>query len=163
MNPTEEWPAGFDPRTAPVYSRNEIRTTLAAEQLWPALITATRWPQWYPDAQRVSITGGGEALTATSHFTWTTLRVRVKTQVTEYEPARRLAWHGSGPGATGYHRWRLTPAADGGCLVVTEEVQTGLLPRLVAGRLRRSLHANHQRWLEGLVEVSRPADRSPAV
>ena len=154
MSPSEEWPAGFNPRTAPVYARNEIRTALSAEQLWPALITATRWPQWYPYAQRVSIAGGGEALTASSHFAWTTLRVRVKTQVTEYEPARRLAWSGRGPGATGYHRWVLTPAAGGGCLVVTEEVQTGLLPRLAARRIRRSLQANHQRWLEGLVGVS---------
>ena len=149
-----EWPPGFDPRTAPVYVRNEISTSLAAEQLWPALITATDWPRWYPHARRVSISGGGEALTAGSRFTWTTLNVRVKTQVTEFEPARRLAWSGTGPAARGYHRWILTPASDGGCLVVTEEVQVGLLPRLNAGRLRRSLLANHQRWIEGLVEVS---------
>jgi uncharacterized protein YndB with AHSA1/START domain len=154
MNQTEEWPTGFDPRTAPVYARNEIRTTLPAEQLWPALVTATRWPQWYPHAQRVSITGGGESLTASSQFSWTTLRVRVTTRVTEYEPARRLAWSGTGPGAAGYHRWILTPADDGGCLVVTEEVQTGFLPRLMARRLRRNLQVNPQRWLEGLVEVS---------
>lgn len=83
----------------------------------------------------------------------------MKTQVTEFAPARRLAWSGSGPAAAGYHRWILTPTADGGCLVVTEEVQTGLLPRLAAGRLRRSLHTNHQRWLEGLVEVSRTPDQ----
>jgi len=156
MNPTAEWPAGFEPRTAPVYARNEIRTGLTAEQLWPALVTATRWPQWYPHARRVSITGGGEALTASSRFSWTTLRVRVRTQVTEFEPARRLAWTGSGPGGSGYHRWIFTPATDG-CLVVTEEVQIGLLPRLAAGRLHRTLQANHQRWLEELVEVSRPS------
>lgn len=150
----EEWPADFNPRQAPVYVRNEIRTALAPEQLWPALITATDWPQWYPGARRVSIVGGGTALTATARFTWTTLRVRVKTQVTEFEPARRLAWSGTGPAAAGYHRWILTPTADGGCQVVTEEVQTGLLPRLTAGRLRRSLLANHQRWIEGLVKVS---------
>ena len=142
-----------------MYARNEIRTTLTAEQLWPALVTAPRWPQWYPYAQRVQIAGGGEALTASSTFTWTTLRVRVKTQVTEFDTARRLAWSGSRPGAAGYHRWLLTPTAVGGCLVVTEEVQTGLLPRLAAGRLRRSLSANHQRWLEGLVEVSRAPDQ----
>jgi len=154
VNTTEKWPTGFDPRTAPVYARNEIRTPLTAEQLWPALTTATRWPQWYPHARHVSITGGGESLTASSRFTWTTLRVRVKTRVTEFEPARRLAWSGSGPGANGYHRWILTPATDGGCLVTTEEVQIGLLPRLAARRLRRTLHTYHQEWLERLVEVS---------
>ncbi|WP_051167402.1 SRPBCC family protein [Actinoplanes sp. N902-109] len=156
MDTVDDWPAGFDPRTAPVHARNEIRTSLAAEQLWPALITATTWPQWYPGAQQVTISGGGAALTATSHFTWKTLGVRVKTQVTEFEPARRLAWRGTGPGAAGYHRWILTPTADGGCVVLTEEVQTGLVARLRADRLRRSLLANHQQWIEGLVEVSQP-------
>ena len=43
---------------------------------------------------------------------------------------------------------------DGGCLVVTEEVQTGLVPRLAARRLRGDLHTNHQLWLKALVEVS---------
>ena len=150
----EEWPARFDPRAAPVHTRDEIRTDLSAEQLWPALVTATDWPLWYPHAHRVSITGGGDTLTASSQFTWTTLRVRVRTKVTEFEPARRLAWSGTGPGASGYHRWILQPTVDGGCLVVTEEVQTGLVPRLAARRLRRDLHTNHQFWLKALVEVS---------
>ena len=150
----EQWPAGFDPRTAPVHTRDEIRTDRPAEQLWPALVTAAHWPQWYPHAHRVRITGGGDTLTASSQFTWTTLRVRVRTQVTEFEPARRLAWSGTGPGASGYHRWILTPMVDGGCLVVTEEVQTGLVPRLAARRLRGDLHTNHQLWLKALVEVS---------
>jgi hypothetical protein len=154
MDSAEEWPAEFDPRTAPVYTRNEIRTHLAAEQLWPALVTATNWPRWYAHARRVSIVGGGAALTATSHFTWTTLGVRARTYVAEFEPARRLAWIGTGLGAAGYHRWLLIPSAEGGCLVVTEEVQTGLIPWLGAKRLRRSLLANHQRRLEGLVAVS---------
>jgi polyketide cyclase/dehydrase/lipid transport protein len=155
MDATDNWPAEFDPRTAPVYARNEIRTSLAAEQLWPALVDATNWPRWYAHAEQVTISGGDTALTATSRFSWKTLGVRVKTQVTEFEPARRLAWRGTGPGAAGYHRWILIPAADGGCQVLTEEVQTGLVPRLRAGQLRRSLHTNHQRWLDGLVEVSR--------
>jgi uncharacterized protein YndB with AHSA1/START domain len=155
MSSAEEWPVEFDPETAPVYARNEIRTALPAERLWSALIAATEWPQWYPHARRVRIAGGGRTLTATSAFTWTTLGVRVRTQVTEFEPARRLAWRGAGPAAAGYHRWIFVPAADGGCLVVTEEVQTGLVPRLRAAGLRRSLLANHQRWIEGLVDVSR--------
>ncbi|GAB7049397.1 SRPBCC family protein [Catenuloplanes indicus] len=154
MDVVDGWPAEFDPRTAPVYTRNEIRTSLAAEQLWPALVAAPDWPQWYSGARQVEIRGGGAVLTATSHFTWRTLGVRVRTQVSEFAPARRLAWRGTGPGAAGYHRWILTPTADGGCVVVTEEVQTGPVARLRAGRLRRSLLANHQRWVEGLVEVS---------
>jgi len=143
-----------DGRRVLSYTRNEIRTHLAAEQPWPALVTATNWPRWYPHAQRVSIVGGGAALTATSHLTWTTLGVRAKTYVTEFEPARRLAWIGTGLGAAGYHRWLLVPSPEEGCLVVTEEVQTGLIPRPGAKRLRRSLLANDQRWLEGLVDVS---------
>ncbi|MFI5957446.1 SRPBCC family protein [Cryptosporangium sp. NPDC051539] len=149
---SSQWPAGFDPETAPVYARNEIRTPVPAERLWPALVTATAWPTWYPHAAEVVILDGGDELTAGSRFTWTTLNVQVHTQVTEFEPARRLAWSGKARGAGGYHRWILTPEAGGGCHVLTEEVQTGLVPRLAARRLRRVLHTNHQEWLENLVE-----------
>jgi hypothetical protein len=151
MTMTDSWPRSFQPETAPVYTYNEIRSVLPAEVLWPRLIAVTRWPQWYPHAEDVRTTDGLPEIGPASTFSWTTLRVRVKTTVTEFEPARRLAWRGTGPGSQGYHRWRFTPAENGGCLVVTEEVQTGFVPRLLASRLKRNLTAYHQVWLEQLI------------
>jgi len=146
-----EWPAAFDPTTAPVYTRNEITTARSADQLWPILIDASRWSQWYAHADDVRLEDAADGLRPGSVFRWTTLGVRVTTEVTGFEPQRFLAWEGSGPGSRGYHRWILEPLDDGGCRIVTEEVQVGLIPRLLRRRLRRDLLAFHQNWLEELV------------
>jgi hypothetical protein len=145
------WPEAFRPDTAPVFTHNEVRSALPAEVLWPILVRAADWPRWYPHATDVRTADGKPDLGPASVFGWKTLGVRVTTTVTEFEPLRTLAWSGTGPGSRGYHRWVFTPTADEGCLIVTEEVQVGLVPRLLAPRLRRNLREYHQVWLEELV------------
>lgn len=76
--------------------------------------------------------GGGQQLTGASTFTWTTFGLRVASTVREFAPSRRLAWEGAGRGSSGYHRWDLQPTPDGGTLLVTEEVQSGIIARFWA-------------------------------
>ena len=153
---TPHWPTGFNPTTAPVYTRNDIATTRSAEELWPLLIGAVRWPEWYSRSSEVRLEDGTDQLRADSLFSWKTLGVAVTTRVTGFDPARFLAWEGSGPGSRGYHRWIFEPTEGGGCRVITEEIQVGPVPRLLRRRLRRDLLVFHQEWLEGL--VARRAD-----
>ena len=94
-------------------------------------------------------------------FHWTTLNVKVRTLVTEFDPGAAPGLEQTGTGSSGYHRWIFTASEDGGCLVDTEEVQTGPVPRLLARQLRRQLHANHQRWLEELIRVSPGEETEP--
>jgi hypothetical protein len=148
------WPRGFDPRSAPVFASNSLHSPLPAEHLWPTLLEASAWPEWYAHASDVRVDGGAPLLEAGSTFRWTTLRVPVVTTVTEFEPSRVLAWQGRGRAARGYHRWVFTPTPDGGCRVLTEEVQVGVVPRLLAARLTRDLRRFHQDWLESLVARS---------
>jgi hypothetical protein len=151
MTTLGKWPSAFDPRTAPVFTHNEVRSTLPARDIWPTLVKATAWPQWYPHAVDVRIEDGSADIGPGSVFSWITLGVRVTTTVTEYAAERALGWEGRGRGARGYHRWSLTPTDDGGCHIVTEEVQVGVVPRLLATRLKRNLQDYHQEWLENLV------------
>lgn len=154
MNPTTDWPAGFDPASARVYAYNELRTELAPEQLWPVLIEAPRWPAWYRNAKDVVLDGGGTELEASSRFDWTTFGLRVASTVREFAPCTRLGWEGAGRGSTGYHRWDLQRTDDGGTLIVTEEVQGGVLATLLGPVVRRSIEKQHQYWLEALVETA---------
>lgn len=153
MSPTGNWPAPFAPSTARVYAYNEIRTHLAAEQLWQVLIDAAAWPRWYRNARNVSIDGGGQ-LDGSSTFTWTTFGLRVASTVREFAPYSRLAWEGAARGSSGYHRWDLQPTSDGGTLIVTEEVQNGLIARLLGPAVKRSIEKQHQHWLEALVSTA---------
>lgn len=151
MTSTDGWPSPFRPEQAPVFTHNELKSSLPADALWPILIRASDWPDWYPHATDVQTADGKPDLSAGSAFTWKTLNVKVRTTVTEFDPARTLAWSGTGPASRGYHRWTFAALDEGGCLVVTEEVQIGLVPRLLRRRLQRDLLHHHQEWLDGLV------------
>ncbi len=78
--------------------------------------------------------------------------MKVRSEVTDFEPGRALAWTASGLGSHGLHRFDFAATDDGGCLISTEEVEGGIGPRLIAGRLKRDLTRYHQLWLEELVK-----------
>jgi hypothetical protein len=148
------WPREYDPAASPVFSHNEIRTSLPPERLWPVLIDAVDWPRWYSNARKVSVGSGQRRLGDGTTFRWTTFGLRVTSTVREFVPPSRLAWDGRALGSRGYHRWEIRSTGDGGSVIVTEEVQRGFAVRLIAPFMRRGLHRQHQRWLEGLVRVA---------
>jgi hypothetical protein len=152
MSTANAWPAGLTPDSVPVFTSNELRTTVAPDALWPILIAVAEWPTWYPYAANIRTTDGAPILSLGSVFTWKTLGTRVTTEVVEFEPARSLAWTARGSLSRGFHRFDFRPTDDGGCVISTEEVETGIGPRLIPGRLKRDLQRVHQIWLEALVQ-----------
>jgi hypothetical protein len=146
------WPDRYAPRNSPVHVVNELTVAAPAEAVWKVLIRAADWPTYYANASKVAVEGGGPDLGAGARFTWKTFGVDLKTEVQEFEPCTRIAWLATAPLLEAYHAWLIEPLAGGGCRVVTEETQHGLVAR--AGRLiypGRMEHW-HQRWLERLAE-----------
>lgn len=147
---TIRWPDGFAPADSPVHIVNRIETATDPAIVWRRLIRAVDWPNFYANASKVKIEGGGGDLFAGAHFTWNTFGVALKTRVTKFEPETHIAWLAESPGVRAYHAWLITPRDDRGCTILTEETQHGLIAR--AGRLlfpRRMEHW-HQKWLEAL-------------
>ena len=147
------WPDRFSPQASPVYVVNELTMAASPEAVWKVLIRAGDWSGFYANASKVIVEGGGPDLSAGARFSWRTFGVDLKTQVQEFEPGQRIAWLALAPGIEAYHAWLIEPA-PGGCHVITEETQRGLVAR--AGRLifpGRMEHW-HQRWLEGLARVA---------
>jgi hypothetical protein len=144
------WPDRYSPQNSPIHVVNELTVAASPEAVWKVLIRAGDWPSYYANASKVAVEGGGEDLSAGARFAWKTFGVDLKSQVQEFEPHARIAWLATAPLLEAYHAWLIEPLADGGCRVVTEETQHGLVAR--AGRLiypGRMEHW-HQRWLEGL-------------
>lgn len=147
------WPDRFSPDLAPVHVVNELTMSAPPEAVWKALVRAANWPEFYANASKVAIEGGGPDLSAGARFAWRTFGVDLKTQVVEFEPFERIAWLAIAPGVEAYHAWLIQPA-PGGCHVITEETQHGVVARvgrwIFPGRMERW----HQRWLEGLAEAA---------
>jgi uncharacterized protein YndB with AHSA1/START domain len=161
------WPAGFEPRGAPVFAHNERLIPHSPLDVFAALVDAELWPRWYPNARDVSIGLSPRVetrLEAESRFSWVTFGAQLKSAVEEYEQAAAIAWRARGGGTIAFHRWILEPADDG-TRVITEECQVGFVPRLIAPLMNRALHASHELWLRQLerklgaqgVEQERPS------
>jgi len=147
-------PDGFHPSEAPLHARNQFSAQgTDAGAVWAWLIRAERWAEWYDncsDLEFLDDTDGPDLQPGTS-FRWHTFGVTIQTQIEVFEPPRRLGWSGSGLGWEAYHAWRIDER-DGGCHLLTEETQRGVVPTLLGWYLRPQLLEEHQRWLEGLAD-----------
>jgi hypothetical protein len=149
------WPDGFDPATADLFSHNQLVIDATCESVWPHIVEATKWPEWYPNSKEVHILSGPPALNIGSVFGWTTFGLPLESRVNEFVPYSRIGWFGYAPGAAPsfYHTWYLVPQGAS-CLVVTDEVGKG--PD--ATHLRQSdeglMHRGHDLWLATLKWVS---------
>ncbi len=146
------FPDGYQRKQSPVFARNELFVPAPAERVWAWLLMAGRWPEFYGNAKNVEIEGGNELKLGTL-FHWTTFGFRAHTTITELVPNERLSWRGKGLGASAYHGWVIRPC-EGGCYVITEETQQGLIVSIGRAVLRNGLLKWHQRWLEGLSSVA---------
>jgi Polyketide cyclase / dehydrase and lipid transport len=146
------WPAGFDPMTNPVFAHNSLDMPAPASAVFAALIDATAWPAFYPNAADVVVEDGRETrLRPGARFVWRTFSTRQKSEVVLFEPDVSLGWTANSPGTRAFHRWLIEPRAGGAQVnVITEECQLGITARIDRYWMNRSLSAAHQLWLETL-------------
>jgi Polyketide cyclase / dehydrase and lipid transport len=148
------WPQGFEPSQADLFAHNELLINASCERIWGHIIDATKWPEWYPNAKEVKISGD-TVLKDGTVFRWTTFGLPIESKVNELTPYTRIGWYGYALGAAPsfYHTWYLKPRRDA-CLVVTDEVGKGK----DAVHLREAdedlMHRGHDLWLATLKWVS---------
>lgn len=154
---TIHWPEQFQPGRAPVHVRNVRESHASPSAIWAWLVRAARWPEWYPNSNRVRIQGGAEDLSAGATFEWSTFGVRLASRVEEFVPESRIAWTARSAGVLAYHAWLIEPRSSG-ATILTEETQYGWLARLGHFLMPHRMHAGHDLWLE---ELDRMASQGP--
>ncbi len=151
QKPEVRWPEPYLPANTHVFVHNEIVIPCPAAAIWPWLLRAERWPEWYANSADIHfLSHTGPDLRDRSRFRWKTFGMRITSKVLEFEPERRLAWDAHGVGVDAYHGWILTPVGECATHVVTEETQNGWLARLGATVMPNRLKRRHQLWLAGL-------------
>jgi uncharacterized protein YndB with AHSA1/START domain len=146
------WPAGFDPKKAPVYGRNEVVIKAPPDQVFRTLTEAGRWHEFYGNGGEVKLRSGESSpgvLGPGARFDWKPFGAAHRSEVTLFEQDRAIGWTAHGFGTEVYHRWFLEPV-PGGTRVVTEEVQKGFGAKLAAPIMKKAMPAAHQAWLEGM-------------
>jgi uncharacterized protein YndB with AHSA1/START domain len=121
------WPAGYSPRTADIYSHNEVVIHASPSTVWRYLVAVEQWPTWNSTVHNVKIITSEKVLGPRSKFRLTTVGVPLECTVAEYVPNERLEYsshHTDNSGVQAYRAWLLIPVADG-CKVVSELVELG--------------------------------------
>jgi hypothetical protein len=148
------WPAGHSPASALVFAQNTVEISASPHQVWSLLIDCVDWPRWYKHCSDVSILRGGPLLDANAKFRFKTLGFYFEPEIETFEPYRMLVWSAKGPaGTSGSHAWYIDPT-PGGCRVITEESQKGLLLLLRRSQMRTRLLASHEEWVRSLKEIA---------
>jgi uncharacterized protein YndB with AHSA1/START domain len=144
------WPSRNTPASSVVFAQNTVDIAATPETVWALLIDCVRWPSWYKHCSDVSLLRGGPRLGPDAKFRFKTLGFYFEPEVETFDPQHMLVWLAKGPlGSSGAHAWFIEPT-PGGCRVITEEAQRGLLPALLAARTRRMLLTAHGEWLRAL-------------
>jgi hypothetical protein len=150
MNPIQ-WPEGFRPEQCCVHVHNELLSEATAEALWAALITATKWPDWYRHCKNVRIDGGADQLAPDAQFRWSTGGVAFSTKVVDFDPTQTISWTAVNPVIQAHHAWQIEQT-DRGSLIVTEETQRGALPWATRPISRQQTNRLHREWLTALAD-----------
>lgn len=148
------WPTGFTPADADLFAHSEIVIAAQPSTAWRHLVAATRWPEWYPNADGVRILNGAdEELHEDSQFEFQTYGFHIHAAVGEFVPESRLGWFGAGVGIEAYHNWLLV-SLDEGCRVVTEEVAKGPVAIAIREPDADAMHETHAAWSKALERLS---------
>ncbi len=137
---------------APAVARAQIEIAADPESVWRLLTDLERWPTWKSDVRSVALHG---SLAPGSLFVWKTGPGTIRSTLQEVDPPRAIGWTGSTFGIKAIDVFRLEPR-DGGTLVKEEESWEGLVVRLFAARLRRTLQSSIE---SGLAQLMAEAER----
>ena len=142
----------------------EFRTTFpvaaSAETVWGILVDFDRWSEWNPSVPSIS----GEArLGSTVALTLAMPRrpsAKVKATITEFDPERRLCWHGTVGGDrvfAGTREFTIDPQPDGTVLVTHVEDVTGLLSPVFRAVMGSAIQEHHDNLNEALKDRAESA------
>jgi hypothetical protein len=122
---------------APVLGSAETQVAASPEVVWDILAGFETWPSWNPDVKSVQVDG---PVAEGTTFRWKAKPGTIRSRIERLDRPNLIGWTGRTLGIDAVHVWRLEPR-EGGTFVRTEESFSGLLPRLMRGRIQRTLDA----------------------
>jgi len=137
---------------APVVARSRVQVAAEPQAVWDVLTDLEKWPTWKTDVRSLALHG---ALKPGTVFVWKAGPGQITSTLHEVDPPRAIGWTGSTFGIKAIDTFRLE-AHDGGTLVSEAESWEGLVARLFAGRMRKTLQSSLDK---GLAELKAEAER----
>jgi hypothetical protein len=133
-------------RNAPATASGELQIDADPRTVFLVISAIEQWPSWNPDVRSVQLQGSVQSGTV---FRWKSGPSSLTSTLQVVDPPREIAWAGTTMGIKAVHLFRFQ-ANHGGTLARSEESWEGLLPSLLKGYSRRTLHRGIHRVLSHL-------------
>ena len=141
-------------REAPATASSDVDVAAPLEVTWDVIADFERWPEWNPGVKSLSIDG---PVAPGTTFKWRSGPLSITSNLQEVERPRTIGWTGNALGIRAVHVWRFEPI-EGGTRVHTEESWAGPIPRLLPGRMQKTLQQSFDDEMPHLkAEVERRA------
>jgi hypothetical protein len=150
--PDIRWPVDFRPEDADLFIYSETDIQAPIQRVWHHIVKATEWPNWYPNAQNVSVQNGAEGVLGEGAvILWTNFGLPMESPIIEFNPYSRVSWIGYRPGYTPewYQTWDLVSIGSG-CHVAMGEVGRGPNAIELRDAGEHAVHMRHKLWLRAL-------------
>ncbi len=147
----------------PIEVRNEKVIRASAERVWDLLTDVERWPSWYRACRWVRVESAGSAASSGNavrpmSFRWKAHPVELRSTVVATDRPHSFTFVADARGLHAERTFTLRPTPDGlSTIVVSHEIQVGLLPRLGRAFLAPRLRAANQVMFD---DLARAAERS---
>jgi hypothetical protein len=122
-------------QTAPVVAAEEMVIHAPVELVWQIMADIACWPRWNPEIQRVILHG---PIRPATEFEWQAGGLFIRSRLEELSAPNRIGWTGRTRGIHAVHVWSFEQRAEG-TYVRTEESFTGLIARLLAKSMHKTL------------------------
>ena len=147
---------------APIEVRNEAVIHAPAERVWELLTDVERWPSWYRACRWVRVEARATTVQPLA-FRWKAHPVELRSTVVTTVRPHSFAITADAAGLHAERRFTFRPTPDGvSTVVVSDETQVGLLPRLGRVLLAPRLHAANQAMFDDLARAAGHIPVTPA-
>jgi short-subunit dehydrogenase len=152
---TGRWLRPISMRPQPLITvNNETVIPASTDRVWDLLTNVKDWPSWYRACQwvRVESTSGP---TRPTSFRWKAHPVTLRSTVVSSDRPRFFAFTADGLGVHAERTFTLRPTANGtSTVIVSHEIQYGLLPRLAGQFLAKRLYEANQIMFDDLARAA---------
>ncbi len=145
QSPQQLAAAGQIDQNAPIKVSETIAVAAPPAKVWSILSNIADWPLWQSDITGTAVDGVPAAGVL---FSWNTAGMSIHSQIQLFKPDSAIAWTGEIVNFHAIHVWTLTPTADGGTVVTTQESMTGWFISFFYSSA--DLRQADERWLQAL-------------